>query len=361
MDKSEISDKRTPKEFKGVTFSLFKRSAAKKELLKSLAKGNIEPACYWSAEYVCAGHFAELWETILLFASRNIHLGNPTLPAYLCLRYGHFKEVVTGGYLGNELAMRNSNKIRHLFAEIVCILSLSMKKHAYTTVKVKPEDFCSTELAGRLTAPDISRGGKVFQKGDPNELFIAINEFAYHISAASRNAAQACYWVEWLLAYESVCKREKKQKPRLCARREGMPVETKHQRDSIWIIWGAILHRAAEMRDRARQSIVKSLLSMFCIRYGPGVKRKRRYIIYFAIAVLTEVFDLQAKLYKDGPTIEAAKSKIDLIYAQIKKNEVKPKTDYLFNNSITGGKILEKTIEKLDKMGTMSGYIPRST
>ena len=52
---------------------------------------------------------------------------------------------------------------------------------------------------------------------------------------------------------------------------------------------------------------------------------------------------------------------LDLLLYLIKKNEVKPKTDYLFNNSITGGKILEKTIEKLDKMGTMSGYIPRST
>lgn len=360
MNKSEISDKRTAKEFKGVTFSLFKKTAAKKELLKSLAKGAIEPACYWSAEYVCAGHFAELWEIFLLFAARNVHLGNPVLPAYLCLRYRHFKDVVTGGYLGNELAMRNARKIRHLFAEVVCILSLSMKKHAYTAVKVKPEDFCSTELAGRLVAPDLSRGGKVFKKGDPNELFIAVNEFAYHISAASRNAAQACYWVEWLMAYESLCKREKKKKPRLCARRDSIPVDPKHQCDSIWIIWGALLHRASEMRDNARLKVVKSLLNMFCIRYGPGVRRKRRYIIYFAIAALTEAFDVQAKLYKDGSVIEAAKSKIDLIYAQIKKNEVKPKTDYLFNNSITGGKILEKTIEKLDKMGAMSGYIPRA-
>ena len=67
-------------------------------------------------------------------------------------------------------------------------------------------------------------------------------------------------------------------------------------------------------------------------------------------------------IYKDidQQKIENIKEKINIIYQQIKKNEITPKTDYLLNNSICEKtKNLENTMSKLDKLGDMSNFIPR--
>ena len=47
MNENNISDKRLLKHFKGITFSKYKKSDAKKELLKNLNNGKIEQSCYW--------------------------------------------------------------------------------------------------------------------------------------------------------------------------------------------------------------------------------------------------------------------------------------------------------------------------
>jgi len=351
----EINDKRPYKDFKGITFSKYKKNAAKKELLNSLIQEKIEPACYWSAEFICAGHYLELWEIIITFMSRHIHLGNPKLPMYIRLRYDNFKTIITAGYKDNELQLRNNKKIRILFAEIISILSLSRKKIRLHVIKIDKKDFIMSQLSGKLKADSIAYASAIFRKKDPKELFIAINEFGYHLCSA--NMQSACYWLEWLLAFNTLCQKGKTNSYK-AARRVHIPVETKYQTDMIWIIWELLLSNARKKKSNI-MSILEALLSLFCIRYQHGVKKRRRFVLYFAIMVVVEPYNATIPIYTQKEQIENIKQKINVIYRQIKKNEIKPDTDYLFNNSITGKTNIEKTIHKLDRMDTLTGFIPR--
>ena len=129
----------------------------------------IKAACYWAAELVCAGHYGDLWESIILFISRYIHLGNPKLPIYISMRFKIFKELVSGGYIGNELAMRNNAKVRQLFAEIISILCHSRKKHSLEAIKIqKVDEFNMTHMASRLKAPKIGYVEDIFKSNNKN-------------------------------------------------------------------------------------------------------------------------------------------------------------------------------------------------
>ena len=75
--------------------------------------------------------------------------------------------------------------------------------------------------------------------------------------------------------------------------------------------------------------------------------------------MLTEYVDNSVKIINNSELIEQIKKKINVIYKQIKVNEITPNTDYLFNNSYNSGN-LEKTIERLEKMNSLTNLIPRS-
>jgi hypothetical protein len=76
---------------------------------------------------------------------------------------------------------------------------------------------------------------------------------------------------------------------------------------------------------------------------------KRKFVIFYAISVLTEIINFKIQVLTDKKVVTQVKAKINLIYKEIKKNEVSPATDYLFNNNVSSSNI-DKTIAKLDIM-----------
>ena len=354
MNEFEINDMRSDKEFKGVTFSKFKRADAKKELLNSLKSGKIEHALHWSAEFICCGLFIDVWDTILTFVGKHIHLGNPKLPIYLELRFNNFKEVVQNGYVGFEMNMRNSSKIRKLFAEIIIVLCQSKKKHSIESVKIKKqEEFDITTMSSKLKAPNVGYVTNIFKKDDPKELFIAINEFMYHISSDSKNSLEACYWFEWIMEFDNLCK--KRKEAAVCERRTFVNVDEKFQKEPIWIIWDALFYSNSSNTCEITKKILKSIFELFTIRYTSGTKNKRKYLVYFAISIITESFDKNVNIIEDKVVVDNVTKKIDLIYKEIKKNEVAPATDYLFSGVEKSNR--EKTFEKLEAMNSMNTII----
>ena len=227
------------------------------------------------------------------------------------------------GYIDNELALRNNNKIRKLFAELICILCNSRKKHAFESLSIKDiNDFNITNLTLKLKAPTIKYSEEIFKKQDPKELYIAINEFAYHISNDSKDIRTASYWIEWILQYETICKQKKLTCN--CERRNFIPVDEKYQMEIIWIIWECLIKEAKKKKLPIYTKIINALLNLYCIRFSPGIKRKRKYTIYSAIAFLTEDINLNIALVQNKNLVEIISNKINIIYKEVKKQEVSP-------------------------------------
>jgi len=355
-DNTDINDIRTPAQFKGVSFSKFKKTEVRTQLLENMLKGKIEPACYWCAELICAGHYTDVWETILYYTGKHIHLGNPKIVIYLQMRFETFKNIVSQGHHFDELQLRNNPMLRKLFAEMICTVTLSNKKHSFEAIKInRVEEFDMTQMTERLKATSIQFIEPVFKKEDPKELYIAANEFAFNITGDHKNMLSACYWIEWMVDFDTICK--KRKEPCYCERRPFINVEKKFSRDIIWILWDALLYYSSSTKNAFIEKLMKGLVDIFSIRYTTASCKKRRYLLYFAVALLTETVPINIELSSDKETIKNVIDKINQVYKQIKKNEESPNTDYLFAN-LEKQNTFEKSMKRMELVNSIQFTTP---
>jgi hypothetical protein len=325
---TDIDDIRLISDFKGATFSGFKKTEVRNQMLRAMIQGRIEQACYWSAELICAGQFLDTWENIFHFMSKHVHLGNPKMAIYVAARFKVFRNIMLDASTSRELDMRNNHELRKLFAEVICNLTLSPRKPSFEAIKIlRQEEFDMTQMSDRLKAPSTEYACAAFRPKDPKELFIAVNEFAFQL--ASNNMSMCCYWIEWMIEFDAVCRF--RQQLVKCDPRDFVD-ERKYKGDIIWLLWDAILLSSRARAEPFVLRVIASLLEIFCVKYTTACAKKRRYIIYMAVELLTETVATATDIVSDRHILINVVEQIDSVYRQIKKNEQRGGMDYLFNN-----------------------------
>jgi hypothetical protein len=124
-------------------------------------------------------------------------------------------------------------------------------------------------------------------------------------------------------------------------------------------MWDTLVYYS-EQKNQFIETIMLSIKNLFAFRYTSGACKRRKYLLYFAVELLTEPVpsnvDIMSPQCKQ--LLETVTTKIDSIYRQIKQNEESPNTDYLFNN-LEAENNMEKTVQKMDMLNNM-GFVPRN-
>ena len=77
------------------------------KLIKAILENDIESACFWSAEYICAGQYLYLWNIIIDIVSKHINIASPLLAIYIDKRVQNFKQLVESNNNSNKRYARN--------------------------------------------------------------------------------------------------------------------------------------------------------------------------------------------------------------------------------------------------------------
>lgn len=274
--------------FRSATFSGYKKTNVRIEWVDAMLQGKVENACHWCAEMICAGQFVDMWDLLFWFVGKYLSVKQTLVIVYMERRLSIFRAIVQGSPALYEsmLGLRNCITIRKLFAELVCVVALAEKRSGTEEWKLDADSLL--DVTNKLKADRPDYAVDIMRQDDPKELVIALNEMMFHLTQ-TRNAASACFWVEWMMGYLEQCK--KRGEPLFCMSRiEYDDIDKKWRKDPVWLIWEALQEVTKRVDDGVAASrIMHSLFVLFRVKYiGLTTFKKRKSLIYYAVLLLTD-------------------------------------------------------------------------
>ena len=312
-----INDNRVSSYFTKTTFSNFKKTELIKAFSQSLEEKNMEKGSYYISEMVCSGYYIEVWNMLINHICKFIHIANPRLIIFLKHKMYRFK-VLAKSVQKDDIELRNNSEIRNMFCELVIIICKSNSKTCLHEKKVKQDELNIEVISKKFQARNFSYISNVFMEGDPREIYMALNEFAYHLSPESNNYNMACYWFEWIHTFDEYC-RKKKQKIACLPR--NFTVVQKGKSDIVWCIWNCLINRSQQL-GKGVEKMMNCLCDLYQLKYDHNISKKRKMVIYNAIYICIESIDFSIPLGNDHLTSEYLNTNTNKLYTIIKSSEI---------------------------------------
>ena len=320
-----IVDPRPLEEFKDKTFSEFKKRDVFNELAKSMETGKVENTCFWVTECIVSGYTTELFEKLLLFGSKIVHINNPKLPQFLWLKYHSFMnsiDHISKKERKQYIHLRNTQSIRNCLTDVAVTLAMSPKTKRYDKYPKPKEDldFSFTSIKNKMNATMQLLPSHIIKFTDPEELRVIMNEFFFNLKNELGGYEKASYWVAWLIQWEKINKKKK-----LAFEIEERPIKGLKKnlcRDLIWLVWSVIFEEA-NLRNIEIKKQIQSLFLLYKYNFSLGKRNSRLPLVYHAIGYLTLPIKFNIPVRKNENIFLQTQCNVNKMFQNKKKYEVK--------------------------------------
>jgi hypothetical protein len=103
------------------------------------------------------------------------------------------------------------------------------------------------------------------------------------------------------------------------------------------------------------EKIFNSLLTLFTIKYTSSIKRKRVFILYWAIYLALDNIDMTNDIIKNKKQIDNYVKNGEKMFKHLKKNEILKKGKLEYSGEYNEG-YLESSIKKLEYMNNLNTF-----
>tara|TARA_B100001057_G_scaffold487417_1_gene570123 strand:- start:2906 stop:4180 length:1275 start_codon:yes stop_codon:yes gene_type:complete len=349
-DKLIINDSRTIKDFKFQTFGGYSKKQVLKELDKSIQDSNVEKSIHWMMQLYFSGFIDSLWDKFMIISCKNININNPNLPIMMYNRHIKIKKILEDKKFSkdNILHLRNHEEIRNLLIEMLLYITLSKKKKLSTLPKIDKKDYILDNFKKKLQANSVEIITNIFVTEDPSEIRIAGNEMTN--SLLKDDSHKALYWLNWILEWEKI--NTKKYGKYECGYRNVIGIESKLNRDVIWLIWN-IIKKVKERKFGNGNTLINSnidaLWNLYIYKFSLGQKTKKINYILWSIEYLTNKIDWKIPIIDRPYILYQTMLNITSFIVNMKSQQINNKShNYLLNNLVIQNNYLAP--QNIDKM-----------
>tara|TARA_Y100000996_G_scaffold316725_1_gene252907 strand:- start:779 stop:1861 length:1083 start_codon:yes stop_codon:yes gene_type:complete len=318
-----IKDTRDHSQFKELTFSGFKKTQVINTVFKNIEAKKVEGACHWTTECIISGYANILWEKIIIFSSKVIHINNPRLPEYLCNKdiiYNNQLKLIDPKNKDRYIFLRNSQMIRNLFFDVVTTLTTSLKTKRYDKYsKVDTsEDFKYENMKKRLCGGMNILPDHIMRFNDPDEIKIILNEIFTMLKNKQFGYDRCCFWILWLLKWEGQHKKKKLQWR--VEYRDVKEVDTKYRSNVVWIVWD-IINEELKSRDENVRKQISFLYKLFTNNFTIGKRNSRLPLLFHAVGYLTHTINFSIPIRTNFKLFIEVQCNVNKMFGAKKQHE----------------------------------------